>query len=693
MKSIFKAIKWLLVIALVLVVAVVGIAYALFDSDAIKTELAKRVKEKTQAELVIAEDLELKIFPWIKIETGGVSLSNPAGFKSDKTALDIGKLAASLKIMPLFSGQLEIGAVTLKDANINLIDTAKGKTNWQLIADNLKQSEKAPVKTAEAESSSSNFDLNKMSLSRLTLENINFNQYSARQKLKQAIQLKSFAINNFAFDQWTDLSASGVITLSENEGQADWSLDTQIKSSESFAQVELKNTSLDGVLDLTKNKTKVDWSVQTSLTAKDKFKTIAFAPIAGKGSIVDTASGARRNWSLKTELTPSNNFKVFDFKSLQLSLDNLSDALDTVSLNGVWRVSLGNVTKASYQGVVNLDKDKVDLKAQLGLGKIMDLSLNVKAGDVDLSPWLSSSGSSDTNSGAAFDATPIRDFLKKSRIQGRLEMASLKVDEMNFTNLSANISNQGATLWLKPFNANAFKGSLSTVASVNFGANPLQLSISPTLNKVDLGDVLSQVLDIKRLTGVGNLDLNMKTQGIEVKQMLQNLSGTGSINLSDGALLGLDLNKLIESGISLELLDGKKAYDGKTVFMGFNGDVKADKGLIQMNNLALVSPLFDLKGNAATDANKESLNGNFQLMLKGSLKTMLEQKYPQLKDAALPFELKGTWEQPRPMIDFESLLKAKLKGKVDAKVDKKKEELKNKLEDKLKNKLKNKFGF
>lgn len=693
MKSIFKAIKWLFVIALVLVVAVVGIAYALFDSDAIKTELAKRVKDKTQADLVIQQDLELKVFPWLKIETGGVSLSNPAGFKSDKTALDIGELAASLKIMPLFSGQLEVGAVTLKDANINLIDTANGKTNWQLIADSLKKSYKTEPESEQSDSSDSKFDLNKLSLSRLSLENINFNQYSARQKLKQSIQLKSFAINNFAFDQWTDLSASGVVKLSAEEGVADWSFDTQIKSSEDFAQVELKNTSLDGSLELAKSKTKVDWSVQTSLTAKDTFKTLSFAPIAGKGSIVDTASGARRNWTLNTEFTPSSDFKTFDVKVLKLSLDNVSDALDTVKLDGTSRVILGSVTKATYQGAVSLDKDKIDLNAQLGLGKVMDLNLDVKAGDVDLSPWLSSGDSSDTNASAAFDATPIRDFLKKSRIKGRLEMASLKVDEMSFTDLSANISNQGATLWLKPFKANAFKGSFSTIASVNFGANPLQLSINPTLNKVDLGDVLSQVLDIKRLTGVGNLDLNMKTQGIEVKQMLQNLSGTGSINLSDGALLGLDLNKVIESGLSLELLEGKKAYAGKTVFMGFNGDVKADKGLIQMNNLALVSPLFDLKGSAATDANKESLNGNFQLVLKGSLKTMLEQKYPQLKDSALPFELKGTWEQPRPMIDVESLLKAKFKGEVDAKVEKKKEELKNKLEDKLKDKLKNKLKF
>ena len=185
-----------------------------------------------------------------------------------------------------------------------------------------------------------------------------------------------------------------------------------------------------------------------------------------------------------------------------------------------------------------------------------------------------------------------------------------------------------------------------------------------------------------KLSGLGELDLNMKTKGAGVKEMLQNLSGTGNLQLTDGAFNGIDIEKLIQSGLSLESLN-KQNYSGKTSFANLSSNIKANKGLIELPDFKLNSPVFDLVGKASTNANQETLAGNFQLSLKGKLKELVEQKYPKLQGKKLPFELKGTWAEPKASIDIEALLKAEYQDKID----KKKEELEDKAKDKLKDKL------
>ena len=95
----------------------------------------------------------------------------------------------------------------------------------------------------------------------------------------------------------------------------------------------------------------------------------------------------------------------------------------------------------------------------------------------------------------------------------------------------------------------------------------------------------------------------------------------------------------------------------------------------------LDSPLFNLSGKATTDAKDESIAAHFQLEAKGALKQLIEQKYPQLAGKRLPFELKGSWQEPAISLDLESLLKAQYSDKLEQEKDKVEDKLKDKLKD------------
>lgn len=611
MKSLFKWILWLVIGLFLLLAILVGVAFFVFDSDTIKSQAIAAVKEQTTADLAIGDDVSLSIFPWLAIETGKVTLSNPEGFKNKNNLLSVDKLKASVKLKPLLQGQIEVGAVELLGSELNLIRDRKGRSNLDVLMTNAQQTKAAP---ATVESSSNTTSL---SVSQVHLSDFVLNQYAPNGKITQSFSLNEFKLNQFAFDQWTPISAAGDFKSGSGKTEANWDLTSEIKVSADAKNIELKST--------------------------------------------------------------------------KAVMSNISNQLKHLELTGDSQVSLNNKnTKVSHRGTILLDKQNFDMDLKGTFSKVKDLQLTLITQDLDLTPLMGATDSSSgTSSTTPLDTKPIADFLKTARLKGTFKANSVTAGKVNLQNVSADLSNKGATLWLKPFKANAFKGELATSASINFAAKPLALSVAPSLKKIEVGDLIGQMFDVEKLSGLGSLDLNLRTRGTEVKQMLKNLSGNGSVDLSDGALLGLDFNKMIESGLSLQNLTNTNAFKGKTTFAALKGNLAADKGLINLNNLALVTPLFDLTGKAATDANKESLSGNFKLTLKGLLKDQLEKKYPQLAGMDLPFELKGTWAEPKPNIDFESLLKAKYKSQVDKKVEEKKKELK----DELKKKLLDKFKF
>ena len=606
MKTLFKWSLRLLIaiVALIIVSAIALIIF--FNSDQLKTTLTNQVKQKTGAELVIEQDLRLSFFPWLAIETGGISLSQPPGFAQDNAAMEIGAVSASIKLIPLFSGEIEVGAVSLTDATLNMTQGPQGKSNLQTFTEALQKSDKADTAKPSAEDGGT-VDL---SLQKLELINFTVNQFDNNKKISQSITLEQLVIEDF------------------HPGE--------------------------------------------------------FRPVSASGKIAGEVNKPVMKWAMSGDLKVSEDFKQFAIQKLDATVENVSSTVQSVGLKGGSSVTLGKEsTNIQHKGAVTIDGQTVQLNASAGLGKLNDINITLSAESLKLDQFMATTGSKKSDSKTTSDFSPVANFLKQSKIQGSLTIGNLQLKNTQFTEVTAKLYNKGATLHLDPFNAKAFQGNLATTASVDFASKPLALSVQPDLNNIQIGDLLAAFFDFERLAGLGALDLDMKTKGSDAKQMLQNLNGTGHINLSDGALTGIDIEKLIHSGLSLQALN-KENFSGKTVFAGLKGDIKANNGVIDLSNFAINSPVFDLVGRATTDANKESIGGNFQLVLKGTLKQLVEEKYPKLAGKKLPFELKGTWAEPKANIDYEAILKAEYQGKIDEK--------KQELEDKVKDELENKLG-
>ncbi|MFP4420360.1 MAG: AsmA family protein [Desulfococcaceae bacterium] len=76
--------------------------------------------------------LELSIFPWIGVETGPVSVENPAGF-GEPRLVSMEAVEIRVAVPPLLRRAVEVNRFVLRSPEITLERTAEGRANWENI--------------------------------------------------------------------------------------------------------------------------------------------------------------------------------------------------------------------------------------------------------------------------------------------------------------------------------------------------------------------------------------------------------------------------------------------------------------------------------------------------------------------------------------------------------------------------------
>lgn len=131
--------KWLkyglLAVGALVVLLVVGaiIFASTFDPNKYKGQITEAVKNATGRELSFQGDMKVSVFPWIGAQVGGVTLSNAPGF-GDKPMVQFASAEVRIRLLPLITGNVEIGRVVLKNLTLNLARNKAGVSNWDDLA-------------------------------------------------------------------------------------------------------------------------------------------------------------------------------------------------------------------------------------------------------------------------------------------------------------------------------------------------------------------------------------------------------------------------------------------------------------------------------------------------------------------------------------------------------------------------------
>src|SRR5690606_636433 len=125
--------KVLLIVVAAIVLLVAGAVLFLtvvFDPNDYRDEIIAAVNDATGRELTLEGDLELEVFPSLRIAVGPAAISNAPGFGEAPFAR-IGAARLQLALLPLLSRRIEIGEARLEGLVLNLARNAQGRNNWQ----------------------------------------------------------------------------------------------------------------------------------------------------------------------------------------------------------------------------------------------------------------------------------------------------------------------------------------------------------------------------------------------------------------------------------------------------------------------------------------------------------------------------------------------------------------------------------
>lgn len=116
-------------VVLILVFGAVFAAAALFDPNDYRDKITETVKNQTGRDLALG-DIQLSVFPWLKVRVADVSFSNAPGFGATPMA-QVKEARVGVQLMPLLlHRQVQVSTVTLDGLKLDLAKDASGKSNW-----------------------------------------------------------------------------------------------------------------------------------------------------------------------------------------------------------------------------------------------------------------------------------------------------------------------------------------------------------------------------------------------------------------------------------------------------------------------------------------------------------------------------------------------------------------------------------
>jgi len=238
----------------------------------------------------------------------------------------------------------------------------------------------------------------------------------------------------------------------------------------------------------------------------------------------------------------------------------------------------------------------------------------------------------ETAAGAAATELPL-DTLRALNINGDLKIGQLVISNAKMSNVKLSIRAKDGDIKLDPVAADLYQGNYQALISLNAKSDTPLLQISNRLSKVQLEPLLKDVMQQpeSQLAGEANIVAdNLTASGRDVTQLKQTLNGKVNIDVRNGVLRGVDVRKILEQvEVMLESKRiGKVQEGGETRFEKLSATLNVNKGVINNNDLVMLSPGIKVGGKGMlADLNNESINYKLSLDVVEESATRADERY------------------------------------------------------------------
>ncbi len=276
------------------------------------------------------------------------------------------------------------------------------------------------------------------------------------------------------------------------------------------------------------------------------------------------------------------------------------------------------------------------------------------------------------------------DTLRKLNAKGTLNIGSLIISNAKLKNVKLGLDAKGGKINLNPTQANLYQGSYNGSVNLDATGNQPVIKAVSALNGVQVAPMMTDLAGDSKIDGtlIGNININAVGAGADA--IKKTISGTTDLKFTDGALLGVNVAKIIREGKAK--LTGKSlaAEDGpvKTDFSELSATTVIKNGLVSNQDFLLKSPFLRITGAGTANLASEAVDYGVKATVVGSGKGQGGEDLSELKGIDIPVRVSGTFSDLKYRPDFGGVLQAK----VDQELEKQKDKVKAKVGSKL-NKL------
>ena len=389
---------------------------------------------------------------------------------------------------------------------------------------------------------------------------------------------------------------------------------------------------------------------------------------------LDVKASAQLQLSENNQLVQLKDFVVeTDFTGVpvkQLSLETeLKLALDKKQLEWQWKKLQLDEIKGSGQLAVNYAKQAV-------------IKLDLQLDEVDTASYSSENSTEQAGTTAQqSQAEPDLSALRQFDLDLKLAVKTLKVAGLHTENLQLALTNKAGLVQIQNASADLYQGKVLAKATLDARKTPVSYSFNKQLSGLALRPLLTDGADIDLLSGTAKLSIEGKGHSLLPEQIKKNLLATGSFEVTDGSLYGVNIAQMIRNAkatLKNEAQTGDNS-EQKTDFSSLTGSFNLTDGLLTNPDLKMAAPLLRLAGKGSANLINEELDYQLSTALVNTSKGQGGKEKDELAGIEIPLKISGTMQKPKYALDTKALVEGQLKDKVESG----KEKLKNKLLEKL----------
>jgi AsmA protein len=667
------------VLLALLVLALLAVKLFVNPND-FKPRIIAAVHESTGRELSLPGELKLGVFPWVSVEFGPASLSNPAGFPATPFVA-VRRVALRVRLLPLLRKQLQIGRIEIEGLDARLLKNAGGKGNWEDLGG---------TKDSQAARAPSGSSAGAQSLKNLGGISIRDSRFSYQDLIAENVSVE---VGRISSGVNTALSAKARLLTAPTAAPI------ELTTSLSFAPDFAANRIALSDLDLTGSRAAaaaapaltVKFSAP-AITADLKQQTLgapAFTAQVGEARLSGSLSGnsisESPQFSGKFQLAQVSPRALAATLGITLPVTRDPQALTKLTATGDYRYG-GNALAA--EGLeVRLDDSTLRGRVAVTDLKTDALSFDLALDQIDFDRYRAPAAPAATKPAASANAKAgdaSSASLKSLIVDGTMKVGSATVANLRATQFSATVAAKDAVTRVAPMRAQLYGGGYLGEITVDSRAAVPSVKIEQTLSNVDVAGLLKDFAKSSRFSGRGNVTTSLTAKGLGGDEFLATLNGRATAALNNGAIEGVDLWFEINRAMTLvqqqTLASGSSS--GRTKFDEFKASADIVNGVATSKDLSIVSQNLRVAGAGTVNLVSQALDYKVNA-------TVLKQPTSGPATAAntlalVPVTITGSLASPKVSPDLQGIAKARLQQELD----KHKGELQQKLQDQLKNILK-----